>query len=327
MKTHEEMYESVLRRRDEYEARQAASRPIKRRVISVACVALACCIGLGAYGVSRSAGFQPNRSVSSGGTIRLTPFAASGTKDSWIDRYGEDELPNPEVTVNGVGYRQLKPEEYETYAITEELPATALGACLGTVREIVTGDETDNITSKEPALKDAAVYSYAGRPAVLVLQKEERYSVFVHDQLLSAQKEYAASFEDSYRFFGVTSAEDLAGLTVRVSRWENNVAVETRIQVDDRERLAAFYDLTLALAPERVRGNLEGSPDWIVQGWDDYRSNPEGYEYEYILIDIRLTSGDVIRDIAYLPFIGNGCVSDMQQLTPEQNAALRSLLR
>ena len=64
-----------------------------------------------------------------------------------------------------------------------------------------------------------------------------------------------------------------------------------------------------------MRGNLEGSPDWIVQGWDSYRADPKGYEYEYI------------RDIAYLPFIGNGCVSDMQQLTPEQNAALRSLLR
>ena len=65
-----------------------------------------------------------------------------------------------------------------------------------------------------------------------------------------------------------------------------------------------------------MRGNLEGSPDWIVQCWDSYRADPKGYEYEYILIDIRLTSGDVIRDIAYLPFIGNGCVSDMQQLTP-----------
>lgn len=327
MKTHAEMYQSVLRRRDEYERKQAANRTIRRRALSVACVALACGIGLGAYGASRLAFPETNRPAPSAGTIRLTPFVASGTKDSGTDRYGEDELPNPEVTVNGVDFRQLKPEEYETYAIAEELPATALGACLGTVRELVTGDETYALASKEPALKDAAVYPYAGRPAVLVLQKEERYSVFVHDQLLSAQKEYAASFGDSYRFFGVSSVEDLAGLTVHVFRQENSVAVETTIPVDDRERLAAFYDLTLALVPERVRGNLEGSPDWIVQAWDDYRADPEGYEYEYILIDIRLTSGDVIRDIAYLPFLGNGCVSDMQQLTPEQNATLRSLLR
>ena len=45
---------------------------------------------------------------------------------------------------------------------------------------------------------------------------------------------------------------------------------------------------------------------------------------EDITLEIRFCNGTVMQNILYQPFIGNGYVDGMKELTPEQNNALRS---
>ncbi len=71
---------------------------------------------------------------------------------------------------------------------------------------------------------------------------------------------------------------------------------------------------------------MSATPQWLIDAWDTYKSNPDAYTREDIMLDITFKNGTVLKDISYQPYLGNGYVSGMQELTTEQNATLRSLM-
>ena len=77
------------------------------------------------------------------------------------------------------------------------------------------------------------------------------------------------------------------------------------------------------LIPEE---NTESTPQWYIDGMSAYKANPDVYTAENIMLEIHFNNGTIIKNIEYQPFIGNGYVSGMKELTISQNTVLRSLL-
>ena len=97
--------------------------------------------------------------------------------------------------------------------------------------------------------------------------------------------------------------------------------------ISDAESIRVFYELLCQLQPEDY-SNLPdhvGTPQWLVDAWANYDSDPNAPEREDYSITIKLKDGTILQDIRYQPYLGNGYVENMQELTPEQNDTLRNL--
>ena len=111
--------------------------------------------------------------------LAIVPFVAKIDPDS--DAYGEDELHEVRLTVNGVRYDQLKDADYERYGISGEIPDLSFGEFIGTVIESFPDREPDEgVASPEPSLVGAEVYRYASADgqAVVIAKKDGNCSMF-----------------------------------------------------------------------------------------------------------------------------------------------------
>ena len=84
-----------------------------------------------------------------------------------------------------------------------------------------------------------------------------------------------------------------------------------------------FVELLYALNNPRVNA----SPQWYIDAWENYKSNPNAPAREDYAIIITLKDGTVLQEISCQPYLGNGSLNGMQKLTPEQNSILKALLK
>ena len=99
--------------------------------------------------------------------------------------------------------------------------------------------------------------------------------------------------------------------------------------ITDNNKVSAIYDLMCQLKPEDYSNlpKYAATPQWYIDAWENYKLNPSAPAREDYAIIITLKDGTVLQEISYQPYLGNGSVNDMQELTPEQNSELKALLR
>ena len=261
-----------------------------------------------------------------GGQHRILPFAAKNDPDA--DAYGEDEIHQVRLSVQGIRYEQLSVEEIAQYGISESIPDSAFGAQIGTVVESFPGQESNAaVSSPEPSLAGAQVFFYgtANGSAVLIAEKDGKCGLF-------AMLQWPAylSFKESCAFFGAEpSAEGIESVAYTIqTETENNggeAVTGTLTETDEINALcAALLQLTPEDPPEDERAP---TPKWYTEAWEAYKANPEGRVREDITLEIRFYNGCRMKNILYQPFLGSGYFDNMKALTPEQNETLRGLLK
>ena len=255
------------------------------------------------------------------------PF--SMTFDPDADEYGIDELPYVDVIISGISYSQLDPVEYNDYRISGEIKDDDFGEFLGIVTEIFPYNVDEYpVMSQEPNLAGAEVFYYAPShsKAIVIAKKDNQCSIFAVSHQLTYAPNCYLSFEECFRFFGYNDIGEIESISYHVDNLDSGETIDRTIK--DFDTIKEITSLLFKLNPQ-TSDDLSGdsvTPQWYIDGWENYRSNPEAYVRKDFVIDIRFANGTVLKEITYQPFIGNGYVSGMRELTNEQNSKLCSLL-
>ena len=253
------------------------------------------------------------------------PFSA--TIDPDYDAYGDDELHHIDVRTADGFYRQLKIDEYAVNGISSSVCSADFGGYIGIIIEVNDLSYHGNsVESQEPTLAGADVYYYAptgNNKAYIIVKKNEQCSIFIADGINES-----VGFRKGLAFFDVKNANDILCIEYRITVPDGSQMI-TSVQssISDAESIRVFYKLLCQLQPEDY-SNLPdhvGTPQWLVDAWANYDSDPNAPEREDYSITIKLKDGTILQDIRYQPYLGNGYVENMQELTPEQNDTLRNL--
>ena len=253
------------------------------------------------------------------------PFTA--TVDPDYDDYGDDELHHIDVRTADGFYRQLKIDEYAVNGISSSVCSADFGGYIGIIIEVNDLSYHGNsVESQEPTLAGADVYYYAptgNNKAYIIVKKNEQCSIFIADGINES-----VGFRKGLAFFDVKNANDILCIEYRITVPDGSQMI-TSVQssISDAESIRVFYELLCQLQPEDY-SNLPdhvGTPQWLVDAWANYDSDPNAPEREDYSITIKLKDGTILQDIRYQPYLGNGYVENMQELTPEQNDTLRNL--
>ncbi|MDE5619249.1 MAG: hypothetical protein K2O29_08555 [Ruminococcus sp.] len=257
-----------------------------------------------------------------------SPFQA--TIDPNVDSYDPDNdgICNIEIIIDGIHYSQLGIDEDDSYIIESSVYESDFGEYIGNVVEVNSDNSDYPVYSKEPDLSGAEVYYYApaGNRTVILVKKSEQCSIFKAEAepLISSDGEYL-SFAETFGYYGAETSADISGISYTISVPENGISVITEQGViSDDETIDSIVNLLNSLSPET---DISSTPQWYIDAWNVYKSNPSAYNAESIMIEIILENGTVIKDITHQPFLADGYISGMQALTYEQNKMLRSLLQ
>lgn len=248
------------------------------------------------------------------------------------DAYGEDEIECVEVIIGNYVYHQIDEHDLGKYKISESIIEDCFGEYIGTITEIFPDEATDgNVLSKEPSLAGADVFYYAPShsKAVLIVRKDDMCSFFtVSNQLTAADNEYM-SFEECYSFYGAASADDIESISysIYVPNSDMSMSAVSQGVITDKTKLNEFTELLFELEPKTADdlAPYSGTAQWYIDRWETYKQAPELYNREDISIEIRFKNGTRLEDILYQPFLGNGAVTGMRELTADQNVRLRGL--
>ena len=253
------------------------------------------------------------------------------TVDPYSDAYGEDELHLVSVIISGRYYYQLDTSEHPAHNISAVVSDSDFGEYVGRINELYEHDDPSiyTVSSKEPNLSGADVYYYApsDSSAVIIVKKGEQCSIFVFNGMTTATDENSA-FAETFKVYGAYSADDIESISFTIT--VPNGAVYEVAQagtITDRNRIASIVDILYQLKAENTSDSASATPQWVVDAWEACRADPSAYTMEDITFDIVFKNGTVLKDIIYQPFIGNGYIAGMQELTPEQNITLKELLR
>lgn len=255
----------------------------------------------------------------------------NATSDPYDDAYGADELPIVSIIVSGRNYYQINNSDHPAHNVSSVITDSDFGEYIGNITELFEYDDPAKyaVSSKEPSLSGADAYYYAPADsnAVIIVKKEKQCSIFVFNDM-SASSENVSSFSDTFRVYGAGSAEDIESIFVSITV-PNGSVMETASQstITDRNKIKDITDVLYQLKPEARTDALSGSPEWLNNAWDAYRANPDAFTREDITLDITFKNGAVLKGISYQPYLGNGYVSGMQELTNEQNCLLKELLK
>ena len=253
------------------------------------------------------------------------------TVDPYSDAYGEDELHLVSVIISGRYYYQLDTSEHPAHNISAVVSDSDFGEYVGRITELCEYDDSSKYTvsSQEPNLSGADVFYYApaDSSAVIIVKKGEQCSIFVFNGMTTATDENSA-FAETFKVYGAYSADDIESISFTIT--VPNGAVYEVAQagtITDRNRIASIVDILYQLKAENTSDSASATPQWVVDAWEACRADPSAYTMEDITFDIVFKNGTVLKDIIYQPFIGNGYIAGMQELTPEQNITLKELLR
>ena len=253
------------------------------------------------------------------------------TVDPYSDAYGEDELHLVSVIISGRYYYQLDTSEHPAHNISAVVSDSDFGEYVGRITELCEYDDSSKYTvsSQEPNLSGADVFYYApaDSSAVIIVKKGEQCSIFVFNGMTTATDENSA-FAETFKVYGAYSADDIESISFTITVPNGPVyEVAQAGTITDRNRIASIVDILYQLKAENTSDSASATPQWVVDAWEACRADPSAYTMEDITFDIVFKNGTVLKDIIYQPFIGNGYIAGMQELTPEQNIALNELLR
>lgn len=253
------------------------------------------------------------------------------TVDPYSDAYGEDELHLVSVIISGRYYYQLDTSEHPAHNISAVVSDSDFGEYVGRINELYEHDDPSiyTVSSKEPNLSGADVYYYApsDSSAVIIVKKGEQCSIFVFNGMTTATDENSA-FAETFKVYGAYSADDIESISFTITVPSGAVyEVAQAGTITDRNRIASIVDILYQLKAENTSDSASATPQWVVDAWEACRADPSAYTMEDITFDIVFKNGTVLKDIIYQPFIGNGYIAGMQELTPEQNITLKELLR
>lgn len=224
-------------------------------------------------------------------------------------------------------YHQLLTEEYSKYNIDTEVAVSNFGDYIGKIVETDDFEYHGNAAeSQEPNITDADVYYYApaGKSkAILIVKNGKQCSIFV-----DKNPDFSEGFMEALSFFDVRSAADIESVSfeIRVPTDDGRMEISSQGTISDSDTINELFKLLSELKPEdysKLPPHI-GTPQWLVDAWAEYDADPSPRPREDINFTIRLKSGFELYPIGYQPFLGNGYVSDMQELTPAQNTALRA---
>ena len=251
------------------------------------------------------------------------PFSAKivpGSKSFGGDGFGEEELHHIDVRTSEGFYEQLALDEYASNGISSTVSKTDFGEYIGKIIEVDNSyDYHGNAAeSQEPTLAGADVYYYAPKgnnKAFIIVQQ--------HEQCEGLKK--------GFLFFNVQGAEDIMSVEYqkRIPDGDGKMILSEQNVITDSTAVKDFYDLVCQLKPEDYSGLPEfaATPLWYIEAWDKYKANPDAFVMEDYSVIITLKDGTILREIRYQPFLANGYVQGMQELTPEQNSTLKNLLK
>ena len=262
------------------------------------------------------------------------PFSAKivpGSKSFGGDGFGEEELHHIDVRTSEGFYEQLALDEYASNGISSTVSKTDFGEYIGKIIEVDNSYEYQGnaAESQEPTLAGAEVYYYAPKgnnKAFIIVQQNEQCSIFFANEINTSE-----GFKNGFLFFNVQSAEDIRSIEYqkRIPDNEGKMILSEQNVITDSTAVKDFYDLVCQLKPEDYSGLPEfaATPIWYIEAWDKYKANPDNFVMEDYSVIITLKDGTVLREIRYQPFLANGYVQNMQELTPEQNSTLKNLLK
>ena len=256
------------------------------------------------------------------------PFSA--TIDPDVDSFSEDELHHIDIRTSFGFYHQLTLDEYTSNGISSTISATDFGEFIGKIIEVNDYDYHGNAAeSQEPTLAGAEVYYYAPKgdnKAFIIVKQNDQCSIFISDEINTSE-----GYQAGLSFFNVQSAEDIESIEYQKYVPDDNgeMIISEQNVITDNNKVSAIYDLMCQLKPEDYSNLPEyaATPQWYIDAWESYRSDPNAPAREDYAIIITLKDGTVLQEISYQPYLGNGSVNGMQELTPEQNGALTNLLK
>ena len=262
------------------------------------------------------------------------PFSAKivpGSKSFGGDGFGEEELHHIDVRTSEGFYEQLALDEYASNGISSTVSKTDFGEYIGKIIEVDNSYEHHGnaAESQEPTLAGADVYYYAPKgnnKAFIIVKQNEQCSIFFANEINTSE-----GFKNGFLFFNVQSAEDIRSVEYqkRIPDNEGKMILSEQNVITDSTAVKDFYNLVCQLKPEDYSGLPEfaATPLWYIEAWDKYKANPDNFVMEDYSVIITLKDGTVLREIRYQPFLANGYVQNMQELTPEQNSTLKNLLK
>ena len=262
------------------------------------------------------------------------PFSAKivpGSKSFGGDGFGEEELHHIDVRTSEGFYEQLALDEYASNGISSTVSKTDFGEYIGKIIEVDNSYEYHGnaAESQEPTLAGADVYYYAPKgnnKAFIIVKQNEQCSIFFANEINTSE-----GFKNGFLFFNVQGAEDIMSVEYekRIPDSDGKMILSEQNVITDSTAIKDFYDLVCQLKPEDYSGLPEfaATPLWYIEAWDKYKANPDAFVMEDYSIIITLKDGTVLREIRYQPFLANGYVQNMQELTPEQNSTLKNLLK
>lgn len=256
------------------------------------------------------------------------PFSA--TIDPDVDSFSEDELHHIDIRTSVGFYHQITLDEYTSNGISSTISTTDFGEFIGKIIEVNDYDYHGNAAeSQEPTLAGAEVYYYAPKgnnKAFIIVKQNDQCSIFISDDIDTSE-----GYQAGLSFFNVQSAKDIESIEYQKYVPDNNgeMIISEQNVITDNNKVSAIYDLMCQLKPEDYSNLPEyaATPQWYIDAWENYRSDLNAPAREDYAIIITLKDGTVLQEISYQPYLGNGSVNGMQELTPEQNSALKNLMR
>lgn len=278
----------------------------------------------------QSTGSQPSNQNPDTSSVKgcYKPFSA--TIDPDADSFSEDELHHIDIRTTFGFYHQLTLDKYTSNGISSTVSTTDFGEFIGKIIEVNDYDYHGNAAeSQEPTLAGAEVYYYAPKgnnKAFIIVKQNDQCSIFISDDVNTSE-----GYQAGLLFFNVQSAEDIESIEYQkyVPGDDGEMIISEQNVITDKNKVSAIYDLMCQLKPEDYSNlpKYAATPQWYIDAWENYRSAPNAPAREDYAIIITLKDGTVLQEINYQPYLGDGYVQNMQQLTPEQNSTLKDLLK
>lgn len=255
------------------------------------------------------------------------PFSATIDPDS--DSFGDDELHHMDICTADGFYHQVGLEEYPANGISLAVSLSDFGGYIGKIVEVGNSDYHGNgVESQEPTLAGADAYYYAPagkNKAYIIVKQGNQCSMFVSDNI-----NISSGFKNGFSFFDVQSAADIQRVDYQIKVPQNGrMVTSVENTITDAATIQILYDLLCELTPEdysKLPAHI-GTPQWLVDAWEAYRNSANPPVQEDYSIQITLKDGTTLQQILFQPFIGNGYVDCMEELTAEQCEALKYILR